>query len=269
MKLIKIRGALLLVIQLTVLSCAAGVQVKNLLCEYRVNPLGIDATAPRLCWQLQSDERGQRQMAYRILVASSADQLKRGQGDLWDSGKVDSDQSLHIRYAGQPLAAQKQCFWQVQTWDQDGQVSPWSPVAMWEIGLPATKDWSGASWLRLSKDMRHSPLTKRAVQTNEMKNPRMAESFPSPLFRREFKIKPGVVRARAYVCGVGYNEVYVNGQRCGDAVLDPGQTTYDVRAFYVTHDITGLLKRGVNAVGIWLGNGFFGQNVGFNASSLC
>ena len=97
----------------------------------------------------------------------------------------------------------------------------------------------------------------------------MAEAFPAPLFRREFQIKPGVVRARAYVCGVGYNEVYVNGQRCGDAVLDPGQTTYDVRAFYVTHDLTKLLKPGANAVGVMLGNGFFGQNVGFNSAGLC
>lgn len=269
MKPLKISAAFVCAFQFVALSCLAGVQVENLRCEYRENPLGIDALTPRLCWQMQSTERGQRQTAYRVLVASSAESLNRGTGSLWDSGKVDSDQSLHVRYAGKPLAARQQCFWKVQTWDKDGTASVWSPVAMWEIGLPATNDWSDAQWIRLAKDTRNSPLTKRPVQTKEMKQPRMAEAFPSPLFRREFQIKPGVVRARAYVCGVGYNEVYVNGQRCGDALLDPGQTTYDVRAFYVTHDITKSLRRGANAVGVMLGNGFFGQNIGFNTTSLC
>jgi len=252
-----------------VLPCTAGVSVAELRCEYRENPLGIDDLAPRLCWQLKSDERGQRQTAYRILVASSADFLLRGQGDLWDSGKVDSDQSLHVRYAGKSLGSREQCFWKVKTWDKDGAEGQWSPMAKWEIGLPAPGDWSGASWIRPPQDTRHSPLTRRPVQTKGMAKPRLAEAFPSPLFRREFQVKPGVVRARAYICGVGYNEVYLNGQRCGDAVLDPGQTTYDVRAFYVTHDITELLHPGANAVGVMLGNGFFGQNVGFNAAGLC
>ena len=269
MKLSKKCAAFVCAIQLTAFSCWAGVSVEKLRCEYRENPLGIDALTPRLCWQMQSTERGQRQTAYRVLVASSTALLQQGQGDLWDSGKVDSDQSLHVRYAGKPLVPREQCFWQVQTWDQAGAASKWSPVAMWEIGLPATNDWNGADWIRLAQDTRNSPLTKRPVQTKEMKQPRMAESFPSPLFRREFQIKPGVVRARAYICGLGYNEIFVNGQRCGDAVLDPGQTTYDVRAFYVTHDITKSLKRGANAVGVMLGNGFFGQNVGFNTTSLC
>lgn len=269
MKLKKLGALLLLATQLAALSCAARVRVENLRCEYRENPLGIDDTAPRLCWQLISDERGQRQTAYRILVANSADLLQQGQGDLWDSGKVDSDQCLHVRYAGRPLVSREQCFWKVQAWDKNGVAGKWSPVAMWEIGLPATNDWSGASWIRLAKDTRQSPLTKRPVQTEGMNQPRLAEAFPAPLFRREFQIKPGAVRARAYVCGVGYHEVYVNGQRCGDAVLEPGQTTYDVRAFYVTHDITKLLKPGANVVGVMLGNGFFGQNVGFNAAGLC
>jgi alpha-L-rhamnosidase len=269
MKFLKISAALVLATQLAMISAAAAMRVENLRCEYRENPLGIDALTPRLCWQMQSDERGQRQAAYRILVASSVDRLKHGQGDLWDSGKVDSDQSLHIRYAGKPLTAREQCFWKVQTWDKDGVAGKWSPVAMWEIGLPATNDWSGASWIRLAKDARQSPLTKRPVQTTGMTDARMAEAFPVPLFRREFEIKSSVVRARAYICGIGYNEVYINGQRCGDAVLDPGQTTYDVRSFYVTHDITKVLKHGRNAIGVMLGSGFFGQNLGFNTTSLC
>ncbi|MGN6556035.1 MAG: family 78 glycoside hydrolase catalytic domain [Verrucomicrobiota bacterium] len=249
--------------------CAAGVEVQNLRCEYNEDPLGIDQPAPRLSWQLDSNERNQHQTAYRVLVASSADLLNRGQGDLWDSGRVPSDQSIQVHYAGKPLVARQQCFWKVQSWNQDGRASAWSAVAKWEMGLPAAADWQGADWIRLAKDSRQSPLTQRPVETKTMTAPRQVEAFPSPLFRREFQVKSGVVRARVYVCGIGYNEVFVNGQRCGDAVLDPGQTSYDVRAFYVTHDITRQLKRGANAVGVMLGSGFFGQNHAFNTASLC
>ena len=246
----------------------ADVVVHDLICEYRVNPIGIDTRTPRLSWQLESSGLGQRQTAYRILVASSRDQLQRGRGDLWDSGRVNSDQSLHIRYAGQPLGARQQCFWKVKIWDKDGSASAWSPAARWELGLPAAADWSDASWIRLGNDTRSSPLTQRPLQLEKMSQPRMVEAFPAPLFRREFELRPGFTRARAYVCGVGYNEVYVNGRRSGDAVLDPGQTTYDVRALYVTHDLTAMLHPGRNAVGIMLGSGFFGQNHAFNVTWL-
>jgi len=242
---------------------AAQIDVQSLRCEYRENPLGIDTLAPRLSWQLASKERGERQTAYRILVASSAEKLASGQGDLWDSGKVDSSQNLFVRYAGKSLVAREQCFWKVQAWGKDGQPGEWSPVAMWEIGLPDAEDWQEAKWIGLAEDTRSSPFSKRIVQTKTMHESKMLESFPAPLFRREVTLKTGIVRARAYVCGLGYSELYVNGRRIGDAVLDPGQTTYDVRAFYVTHDITEALAPGANAVGVMLGNGFMGQNIGF------
>ena len=263
-----IKAALLLTLLLAALSCPATVTMQQLRCEYRENPLGIDVRVPRLSWQLVSSERGQQQAAYQILVASSADLLARGQGDLWDSGKISSDQNIHVRYAGKPLAARQQCFWKVQAWDKDGKAGGWSPIATWEIGLPDAADWQDANWIRLGNDPRNSPLTKRLVETRGMPKPRLVAAFPSPLFRREFTVKPGVARARAYVCGVGYAELYVNGQRAGDAVLDPGQTTYDVRALYVTHDITKSLSPGANAVGVMLGNGFMGQNIAFNSPNL-
>ena len=267
MKLIKLGATFLLAAQLVVFSSAA-VTANHLQCEYSANPLGLEAAAPRLAWQLDSVARGERQTAYRILVASSAALLRQGQGDLWDSGKVDSDQSIQVHYAGRPLAAREQCFWQVQVWDQSGQPGDWSSVATWEMGLTAPADWSGAGWIQLASDPRHSPLAERPVQTKGMSKPHLRKAHPAPMFRREFVLKAGVVRARAYVCGLGYNEIYVNGQRCGDSVLDPGQTTYDVRAFYVTHDITKMLTSGTNAVGLLLGNGFYGQNLAFNTEGL-
>jgi len=247
---------------------AENMQVQSLRCEYLENPLGIDTSAPRLSWQIESKERGQKQTAYRILAASSPDLLQKDQGDLWDSGKVESDQSLHVRYAGKPIASRQRCFWKVKVWGKDGIESVWSPAATWETGLPGAADWQDASWIQLAKDTRDSPLEMRPFEKKGRAKPKTVKSFASPLFRREFTLKPGIVRARAYVSGLGYSELFVNGQRIGNAVLDPGQTTYDVRALYVTHDITKWLKPGPNAVGVMLGNGFFGQNLAFNSPNL-
>jgi alpha-L-rhamnosidase len=260
---LKLIRPIVALLPLALLSGFAGVRVKNLRCEYRENPLGIDEVAPRLGWQLAADARGERQTAYHVLVASSAERLRKDDGDLWDSGRVESDESLHVAYAGQRLAARQAAYWKVEVWDQQGAVSGWSPVATWELGLPNPKDWTGAAWVRLAKDTRTSALSARPFQTSEMEQPIMKQPPASALLRREFAVKSGVVRARAYVCGLGYNEVYINGDRCGDAVLDPGQTTYDIHAYYVTHDITAHLRAGRNAIGVMLGNGFYGQMIAF------
>ena len=126
--------------------CSAAVTPTNLRCEYLVNPLGIDAGSPRLSWILASDQRGEQQTAYQILVASSADLLNADTGDLWDSGKVVSDESAQIAYAGKALVSRESCFWKVRAWDRAGQPSAWSPVVQWQMGLLEPADWS-AKWI--------------------------------------------------------------------------------------------------------------------------
>ncbi len=118
----------------------------HLRCEYLVNPLGIHVEKPRLSWVLQSDTRGQQQTAYRILVGQSKNMLASDRGDLWDSGKVASDQQLHIEYSGKPLTSRMWCYWKVRVWDQDGEASPWSEPAMWSMGLLEPEDWQG-QWI--------------------------------------------------------------------------------------------------------------------------
>ena len=116
-------------------------------CEYLTNPLGIDTLKPRLSWKLQAtEERGVKQAAYQVLVASSAALLKNDTGDLWDSGKVASDSSTHIEYTGKPLQSRQQCFWKVRIYNQDGKVSDWSVPASWEMGLLNPEDWK-AAWI--------------------------------------------------------------------------------------------------------------------------
>lgn len=113
----------------------------DLKCEYQRNPLGTDVLHPRLCWILESDERCQKQTAYQVLVAGSAEKLQGDVGDLWDSGKVLSGQSVHVVYNGKALTSQQRCFWKVRVWDKTGRVSPWSEVASWSMGLLQPSDW--------------------------------------------------------------------------------------------------------------------------------
>jgi alpha-L-rhamnosidase len=201
-------------------------------CEYAVDPLGVDVAQPRLSWIVESDERGQRQTAYRILVASSPDLLAQGKGDLWDSGKVDSDETAHIPYAGQTLASSQQVFWKVGVWDADGKTSAWSAPATWTMGVLKQSDWRGrwivAPW-----------------------------STESLLLRREFAVKPGLLRALAHVCGLGQFEMTVNGQKSGENILSPGWSKYNRTCLYETHDITRLVREGENAVGLTLGDGMY------------
>jgi len=95
---------------LLVQTAFAGLEVPRLRTEYLTNPLGIDCPQPRLQWQLESNERGQKQTAYRILVAGSLKSLAAKEADLWDSGKVPSDASTQIAFAGRLVASGQECF---------------------------------------------------------------------------------------------------------------------------------------------------------------
>jgi len=125
---------------------AQGLEVSNLRCEYRQNPSGLDVKAPRLSWVLAGNGRSERQSAYRVLVASSPALLGSAQTDLWDSGKVASDQTIHVVYAGRPLVSRQRVWWSVQVWDQRDRASQWSKPASWSMGLLEAADWS-AQWV--------------------------------------------------------------------------------------------------------------------------
>ena len=124
----------------SLLGHAAALEPAALQCEYRVNPQGIDEPHPRLTWQVRSDQRGAKQTAYQILVASSAERLAQNSGDLWDSGQVASDRTVNIAYAGKPLDSRQPYFWKVRVWDGDGQAR-WSEAAFWTMGLLQPTDW--------------------------------------------------------------------------------------------------------------------------------
>ncbi len=222
---------------------AGSLRLTDLRCEYLVNPQGIDTPTPRLSWYLAPSDpalRSLKQTAYQILVASSQAMLDQNRPDLWDTGIVRSDQSIHIPYGGTQLASGTRCFWKARALDREGIPSPWSETATFSVGLLQPTDWK-AQWIGLDvPDPLSAPENTR---------------LPARMLRREFPLEKRVQRATAYICGLGLYELYVNGKKIGDHVLDPGLTDYSRRAFYVTYDITPQLTAGPNALGVILGNG--------------
>lgn len=375
----------------------------DLRCEYMQDPLGIDSVRPRLFWKLSATHRGTMQSAYRILVASSAEKLAANQGDLWDSGKIDSTDSIQIEYAGKELVSGQECFWKILVWNENGYEGVWSRPAKWTMGLLNPEDWKGkwigkdesagavaanplvgSSWIWLEPDAnKEAPAGKRwfrkafdlpegrkvnkaiahfagdnnyevwvngqsvlkgsgwpQAQTLDITakitaknviavcvenagtaaNPagligvieltldngqkqtivtngsfkssdQLMEKFaevafddsvwkaaavvakfgdgpwgivacgsdatvlPARMLRKEFAASKTVRRATAYLCGLGYYELYLNGRKVGNHVLDPILTEYNVRDAYVTYDVTAQIANGANAIGAILGNG--------------
>jgi alpha-L-rhamnosidase len=233
---------------------ASSIQVprgpRHLRCEYLLDPAGIDETAPRLSWELDDPRRGACQGAYQILVASSLGTLERDDGDLWDTGKVASDESVQIAYAGRPLRSGIQVYWKVRAWDAEGTASRWSEPATWSMGLLNPPDWD-ASWIG---DSQAPPSDPAAV-------------VPPPRLRRELALfdgEVGVRRAVAYVSALGLYELRLNGQRVGDHLLAPEWTDYNKRVQYQTYDVTSLLRPGANALAVQLGDGWYAGRIGLS-----
>ena len=215
--------------------------VEELRVEHMENPSVVDATHPRLSWinvPKSQKARGIKQTAYRIVVASSMENLKQGIYDLWDSGKQLSEESDLIPYQGKTLPSAQDCYWKVQTWDQDGKPTAWSKPSYWGMGLMNEDEWQ-AQWI--------APLLGGPG---------------APLLRKHFDSKGQIKQAKVFVCGLGYFELYVNGERIGDDYLVPNMTDYTKRfdlekgpiaisgnmsrhrVMYLAYDITKQIQEG-------------------------
>lgn len=245
----KIYRAALLALQLAFPALGMAMNVQQLQCEYRVNPQGVDEAQPRLTWRVESKERGACQKAYRILVATSPELLAKNTGDLWDTGKIASGQSVNLPYQGTALASRQVCHWKVCVWNEDDKPS-WSQPACWTMGLLRTEDWQ-ADYISF-KDP--SPVW------TDKKNLFLP---PAHQFRKEFAAEKKVRRATVYATALGIYELYLNGQRVGDARFAPGWTDYRQRAYYYTYDVTPLVQSGRNALGAWVGDGWYAGYLGF------
>ncbi|AEE96386.1 glycoside hydrolase family 78 protein [Mahella australiensis] len=234
----------------------------ELRCEYLVDFLGIDNPKPRFSWLLDHDEKGQYQTAYQIVVADNTQSVGNDEGNVWDSGRVESDNSAGMVYQGQQLKPCTRYFWKVRWWDKNGQISPYSRVAVFETGLMADDNWQ-AKWI--GDKSRQEVVVPGGDGLNQGKGFTL---YMGSLFRKEFVLSKKPVRARAYVSGIGYYEMRINGKKVGDRVLEPGQTDYKKTVLYSTYDIMPYLNNDANAVGIMLGNGRYVKDYGYDFPRL-
>ncbi len=212
----------------------------NLSCEDFENPQGIDAKNPRISWQLESNQRGQKQTAYRLLVSSSQEKLAKNEGDFWDTGKIESDQSRNVEYNGTPLKSRTKCFWKVMVWpalsgaegDKDGNPSSWSEPAFWSMGLLEKEDWT-AQWIGV------------------------ADSTTAPYYRHSFNLDDVPEYSPLYLASLGYFELFINGEKVDNEVLAPAVSNFSERTYYQTYDVASYLKKGNNSIGIWMGTGWY------------
>ena len=219
----------------------AQVSLQNLRCELLQNPNGIDVLKPGLSWEISSAQRDVKQIAYHILVASTADKLTENDADVWNSGKVNTASSIYNAYAGAALKSKNKYYWKVKVWTNKGETS-WSNVSDWSIGLLNYKDWEGR-WIGFD----------RFFPSDNEKEGRLSARY----FRKEFATTKTVASATAYIMGMGLYELYVDGKKIGDQVLAPAPTDYTKNIKYNALDITDQLKTGQHTIGVILGNGRF------------
>ena len=228
----------------------AGMTIGEMRCEYAINPIGIDTLHPRLTWTLLDGSRNQHQSAYQVEVASSPEDLLQDKNLLWNTDKIASDENTHIVYRGTSLQSGARCYWKVRAWDKQGNVSPWSAPALWQVALLQDSDWK-AKWIGLPKIEKGQPAL---TNTAHLFRPPLPKDCPR--LRKSFVLTKPVRRASASVCGLGFYELYLNGAKAGDHVLAPANTKYVKRLLFDTLDVTAAVKKGDNTVGLWLSPGY-------------
>jgi len=248
----------------------AAFHVVNLKCEHAENPVGIDIANPRLSWNIETAQRNWIQSSYQILVATDSSKLRQDNGEIWDSGKIASMECLYIPFLGKPLSSLQKYWWKVKVWDKDGLSCEWSKVSNWTMAMVSSSEWKG-SWI--TSDLQLSPLQKELKALSDFgmepedeiwklsevirKKTDTITYAPAIYLRKEFTSNHPVKYAVANICGLGLNELCINGSKVSRELLNPAYTDYQKRVFYQSYDVTQLLQTGENAIGVILGNGWF------------
>ncbi len=244
----KIRRSFRMAIILLIFTCLsvaafAKNEVKQLVCEYKTNPLGIDIAKPRLSWQLASSDNGVMQTAYEVRVAESSEKLSSSKL-IWSTGKVSSSQSVSVVYDGPALVSAQKVYWQVRIWDNKQKATEWSAPESWEMGILKPSEWKG-SWITYGEAKK------------------VKESLPSLYFRKEFALTKKVKSARLYATSLGLYELHLNGAKVTTDLFTPGWTSFKKRVQYQTYDITTMVKS-QNAIGVVLSDGWYRGNLGWS-----
>ncbi|MBO7481028.1 MAG: family 78 glycoside hydrolase catalytic domain [Bacteroidales bacterium] len=214
-------------------------QVFDLRCEGLQSPLGIETTNPHFSWKNTLTHNNQKQMAYEIQVASDSSALIKGRADIWESGRIESDEQIMVAYLGNPLQERHLYYWRVRTWDENRTCSGWSKIDRFAVGI-------------------HSDMNGEYIGCKQENG--LAQT---PMFTKKFSIKlqKGKTKVLAHINSLGYHEIYVNGTKVGDKILQPAVSQLDKHSLIVTYDITPYLHNGENEIKIWIGQGWYRNNI--------
>lgn len=237
----------------------SSLKVQQIKCNGIENPAGTDKI-PGFSWILSSEERGQEQSAYQVIVSSGEKSATKGKGDFWDSGKIYSGEKAWIKYSGKDLNPGQEYFWRIRVWDNKDNASEWSSTGSFITGLFDKSDWAGAKWIGY-EEIADSLLLIPGIHGNgdNLGNVALKKTV-IPYFRKEFSVEKKIEKALAFVCGLGHYELYINGSKAGDRFLSPGWTDYRKTCLYNTYDVTEYLTSGPNAIAAIVGNGFYNVN---------
>ena len=236
------RIVLMAMVTLTAMSVSScsGIKVDDLRCEYLKNPLAIDNTQPHFSWKMTSRSNGTYSSAYQILIATELNKLNENEADLWNSGKVESEESTGVVYEGKELSSRTHAYWKVRVWDENGEPSGWSRPASFGVGLLCDADWDeNAEFIAIDQPQEDKKM------------------HISPLFRKSFVYTPDGERVLLHVNSLGYHDAYINGSPVTTSVLNPAVSQHPKRSIINTYDVTDLLKKGENELVIWVGIGWY------------
>ena len=228
------RNTLAAMLLLVALYVQAALTAYDLRCEMLHQPCGINTMTPALSWKLTLDHNGVRQSAYQILAASRPDLLTEDKADLWNSGRVESEQSIWVPYAGKPIESRSVVFWQVKVWDENGKGGDWTRGAWFSVGILDKSLWKGKYIGMQRNDRKVQPLLYKSFDCTDTKSP-----------------------AFLHISTLGYHEIYLNGERIGDDVLTPSVVEFSKRHQAMSYKLEGKLREGRNDLVVWLGGGFY------------
>ncbi|WP_111895471.1 alpha-L-rhamnosidase [Acinetobacter sp. MB5] len=241
------------------------INIYDLKCEYQKNPLGIDVLEPALMWKISADTHGVKQTAYQLIMTENLEDMNDENSYFFNSGKVFSEQSTNILYSGSALQSRQRYYWKVRIWDQFDQVTEWSAIAWWEMGLLHASDWC-AIWIE--------PVQKVAKQESVKHPGELFSPIPDPIqvsqrelmpcqyVRRVFEFSGKPETARLYITAHGIYDAKINGQKISDQLLAPGATAYQDYLEYQTYDVTDFLKAGQNVLAVTLADGWYAGRLG-------
>jgi alpha-L-rhamnosidase len=229
----------------------------NLTCEYKENPLGIEAVSPRFGWWIDAVEPGIQQSAYQIQIADAKQKLAQGDANMWDSGRTKSNNNFSVSYKGLLLLSSKKYHWRIRVWNQDNKVSEWSDVAEFRTGILSQNEWEKAQWIAFESLNDSMKIVPGIHGKGDGLSTKLLKRAINPVFRKSFTLNRAIADASVSVSGLGQYELYLNGKKVSDDFLTPGWTNYEKRCLYNTYDVTKYLQKGENILGSLVGTGFF------------